>query len=110
MKGHRVQPLEPRLEQRLAIAFPEEPRIAQPGGDDALGVLRDQPLVLRLGVDDGEEGFLQLAAIRHDREVVLVVHQRGREHFLRQREERRVVEPGHDAGILDEVRDFIEQR
>ena len=66
-------------------------------GDDALGVLRDQPLVLRLGVDDGEEGFLQLAAIRDDREIVLMVHERRREHLLRQGEERRIVEPGHDA-------------
>ena len=89
VKEHRVQPLEPRLERRLAIALPEEPRIAQPRGDHALGVLRDQPLVLRLGVDDGEERFLQLAAIRHHREIVLMVHQRGREHLLRQREERR---------------------
>ena len=47
------------------------------------------PLVLRLRVDDGEKRFLQLAGVGHHRKVVLVVHERRRQHFLRQREKRR---------------------
>ena len=109
VKEQRVQPLEPRLERRPAIALPEEPRIAQPRRHHALGVLRDQPLVLRLGVDHGEERFLQLAAIRYHREIVLVVHERGRQHLLRQREKRAIEEPGDDARELDEVGDLVEQ-
>ena len=72
------------LELDLAVGVPEEPRVAQPRRDDALGVLRDDPLVLRLGVDDGEERRLQLAVVVDHREVVLMVDQRRRQHFLRQ--------------------------
>ena len=64
VKQQRVQPIEPRLERRLPIGFPEEPRVAQPRGHDPLGVLRDQPFVRRLRVDDREERFLQLARRR----------------------------------------------
>ena len=48
----------------LPIGVPEEPRVAQPRRDHALGVPRDHPLVGRPRVDDREERLLQLAASR----------------------------------------------
>jgi len=51
----RREPLHFRLERALAIGFPEELRVAQPGRDDALGVAGDGALVVGLDVDDGEE-------------------------------------------------------
>jgi hypothetical protein len=94
----------------LAIRVPEERRVAQPRRDDALGVLRDLALVGRLRVDDGEERLFQRALVVEHREVMLVMDQRGRQHFLRQFEERTLEEAGDDPGILDEVGNFIEQR
>ena len=105
-----MQPIEPRLERVLAIGFPEELRVAQPRGDDALGVLRDHALVGRLRVDDGEERFLQLARLGHDRKPVLMMHERRRQHFFRQREEPGVEEAGDDRRILDEIGDLFDQR
>ena len=64
----------------------------------------------RLRVDDREERFLELALLVDHREEVLVVHERRRQHFVRQLEERAVEEAGDDAGILDEVGDFLDQR
>ena len=94
----------------LAVGLPEELRVAQPRGHDALGVLRDRPLVARLRVDDRQERFLQLAVVCHHREPVLVVHERRRQHFLRQLEKAAVEEAGHDPGELDEIGDFVDQR
>ena len=111
VEEHRVQPLEPRLERGLAIRFPEELRIAQPRGDDALGVLRDQPLVRRLRVDDGEERFLQLAAFRRrpgssagGAPAWSISTSCGSARNAA------IEEAGHDAGILDEIGDLVDQR
>ena len=46
----------------------------------------------------------------HDREPVLVMHQRRREHFFRKDEEARVEEAGDDRRILDEVRNLFDER
>ena len=47
----------------LPVGLPEEPRVAQPRRDDALGVAGDGPLVVGLGVDDGEKRVLQRAVL-----------------------------------------------
>ena len=47
VEQHRVEPIEPRLERRLAIRVPEEPRVAQPRRQHALGVARDDLRLLR---------------------------------------------------------------
>ena len=64
VERQRVQALEPRLQGHLPVGVPEELRVPQPADDDALGVLRDDPLVARPRVHDREERFLQLAASR----------------------------------------------
>ena len=87
MEQQRAEPVDARLERRLAIGLPEEPRVAQPRRDDALGVARDRALVVRLGVDDREKRVLQPAVLALDRKVVLMVNQRRRQHFFRQLEE-----------------------
>ena len=105
-----MQPIEPRLQFRLPVALPEEPRIAEPPGDDALGILRDDALVFRLGVDDGQERFLQFAVLGDHREVMLMVDERRREHFLRQRQKGAIEEPCDHGRILDEVGDLVDER
>ena len=67
-------------------------------------------LVGRLRVHDREERRLQRAVVVDHREEVLMVNQRRRQHFLRQLEERGAEEAGDDAGELDEVGDFLDQR
>jgi hypothetical protein len=90
----RMQPIEPRLERRFAIRFPEETRVSKPRRHDAFGVLRNHALVGRLGVDDRQERLLQIALLRDDGKVVLVMNEGGREHFVGQIEKPAVVEPG----------------
>ena len=90
----------------LAIGFPEEPRVAQPRRDDPLGVARDRPLVVGLGVDDREKRVLQLSVLALDREVVLMVNQRRRQHFLGQLEELEREGAGDDRRVLDQVGHF----
>ena len=87
MEQQRGKPVEPRLERRLAVGLPEEARVAQPRRHDALGVARDGPLVVGLGVDDGQERVLQRAVLAFDRKVMLMVNQRRRQHFLGKLEE-----------------------
>ena len=93
----------------LAIRLPEEPRVAQPRGDDALGVARDGALVVGLGVDDGEKRVLQLAVLALDRKVVLMMNQRRRQHFLGQLEELERERAGDDRRILDQIGHFEQQ-
>ena len=93
----------------FAIRFPEEPRVAQPRRDDALGVAGDGALVVRLGVDDREERVLQLAVLALDRKVVLMVNQRRRQHFIGQLEELERERAGDDRRVLDEVGHFLQQ-
>ena len=93
----------------LAIGFPEEPRVAQPRRDDALGVAGDGALVVRLGVDDGQERVLQLAVLALDRKVMLMMNQRRRQHFLRQLEELERERAGDDRRILDQIRHLVQQ-
>ena len=104
-----VEPVEPRLQRDLAVGFPEELRVAQARRDHTLGVLRDHAFVLRLRVDDREECFLQLPVVGHDREPMLMVNERRRQHLLRKLQERSVEETGNHAGELDQVRHFIDQ-
>ena len=94
---------------RLPIRFPEEPRIAQPRGDDPLGVAGDGALVVRLGVDDGEKRVLQLAVLALDRKVVLMVNQRRRQHFLGQLEELERERAGDHRRVLDEIGHLVQQ-
>ena len=92
-----------------AIGFPEEPRVAQPRGDDALGVARDGALVVGLGVDDREKRVLQRAVLAFDRKVVLMMNQRRRQHFVGQLEEFVREGAGDDRRVLDEVGNFVKQ-
>ena len=96
------------LELDLAVRLPEELRVAQSRRDDALGVLRDQALVRRLRVDHREERLLQLAGVVHHREVVLMMHERGGQDFVRKLQELALEEPGDDAGEFDEVGDLVD--
>ena len=105
-----MQPVEARLERVRAIRLPEELRVAQARRDDALGVLRDDPLVGGLRVDDGEERFLERARLGHDREPVLVMHERRREHFFGKDQEPGVEEAGDDRRVLDEVGHLFDER
>jgi hypothetical protein len=87
VKQQRSQPFEARLERCLPVGLPEEPRVAQPRGNDALGVPCDRPLVVRLGVDHGQERILQTTVLGFDGKIVLMVDERRGQHFLRQFEE-----------------------
>ena len=109
VEQQRGEPIDPRLERRLAVGFPEEPRVAQPRRDDALGVARDRALVVRLGVDDREKRVLQLAVLGLDRKVVLMVNQRRRQHFFGQLEELERERAGDDRRVLDEIGHFVQQ-
>ena len=104
-----AEPVEPRLERRLAIGLPEEPRVAQPRRDDALGVARDGALVVGLGVDDREKRVLQLAVLGLDRKVVLMVNQRRRQHFVGQLEELERERAGDDRRVLDQIGHLVQQ-
>ncbi len=95
---------------RLAVLVPEEPRIAQPRRQHALGVARDDLRLLRLHVGDRQERRLQLPLVVHHREVVLVMNHRRRQHFLRELEELDREVPGDDRRVLDEVGHFLQQR
>ena len=110
MKEHGVQTIQTRFERLLAIRFPEELRVTKTRRDDTLGVLRDQSLVLGLRVDDGKEGFLDRARLRQYRKPVLMMHERRRQHFLRQHEERGIEEAGDDRRELDEIGDLFDER
>src|SRR4029453_8859819 len=41
--------------------------------------------------------------------VVLMMNERGREHFVGQVEKAEVVEPGNDARVLDQIRNLVDQ-
>ena len=110
MEEDRGQPVDARLERRLAILVPEESRVAQPRRQHALGVARDDLRLLRLHVGHGQERRLQLALFIHHREVVLMVNHRRRQHFLGKLEELDRDVPGDDRRVLDEVRHFLQQR
>ena len=71
--------------------------------DDALGVAGDGALVVGLGVDDGEKRVLQLAVLGLDRKVVLMMNQRGRQHFVGQLEELERERAGDDRRVLDQI-------
>ena len=110
MKQDGRQPIDPRLERRLAILVVEEPRVAQPRRQHALGIARDDLRLLGLHVGDREKRRLQLAVLVHHREVVLVMNHRRRQHFLGELEELHRDVPGDDRGILDEVGHLAQQR
>ena len=93
-----------------AVGFPEKLRVAQPRRDDALGVLGDEALVGRLRIDDGEKRFLDAAGIGQDREPVLMMHERRRQHFFRKDEKRGVEEAGDDRRVLDEIGNLLDER
>ena len=95
---------------RLAVLVPEEPRVAQPRGQHALGVAGDDLRLLGLRVGDRQERRLQLAVLVHHREVVLVVNHRRRQHFLGELKELDREVPGDDRRVLDEVGHFLQQR
>jgi len=82
VEDQRVQAVQPRLQGDLPVRVPEELGVAQPRSHDAFRVFRDQPLVGRLGVDDGEERLLQFARTGHHGKVMLVMHERRRQHFV----------------------------
>ena len=109
MEQQRAEPIDPRLERRLAVGFPEEARVAQPRRDDALGVARDGALVVGLGVDDREKRVLQLAVLGLDRKVVLMMNQRRRQHFLGQLEELVRERAGDDRRVLDQIGHLVQQ-
>ena len=48
--------------------------------------------------------------VGHHRKEVLVMHERGRQHFLRQLQEAALEEAGDDAGELDQVGDLVDER
>ena len=87
MKQQRGEALDARFERRPAIGLPEKSGIPQPRRDDALGIPRDRPLVVRFGVDDRQKCVLQSPVVAFHRKIVLVVNQRRRQHFLRELEE-----------------------
>ena len=93
----------------LPIGLPEEPRIAQARRDDPLRVPRDGALVVRFGVDDGEKRVLQRAVLALDRKVVLMMNQRGRQHFLGELEELVRESARDDRWVLDEIGHFVQQ-
>ena len=109
MEQQRGEPLDSRIERGFPVRFPEEPRIAQPRRDDPLRIPRDRALVVRFGVDDGEKRVLQSAVFGLDRKVVLMVNQRGRQHFLGKLEELVRERPRHDRRVLDEVGHLVQQ-
>ncbi len=49
------------------------------------------------------------ASVTH-RKPVLVMHERRRQHFFRQDEEPGIEEAGDDRRVLDQVRDFLDER
>ncbi len=106
----RVEPVDAVGEPHAAIRLPEELRVAQPGGQDALGVAADELGPLDFHVRDREKGRLQPAVFVHHGEVVLVVNHRGRQDFLGQREELGREHPGDHRRPLDQIRHLVEQR
>ena len=110
VEQQRVEAADARLERVLPIFFPEEARVAQPRRDDALGVARDGALVVGLGVDHREKRVLQLPVVALDREIVLVMHERRRQHFVGQLEELRRERAGDDRRVLDQIGHFLQQR
>ena len=87
VKQNRRKPIDARLERRLAILVPEEPRVAQPRRQHALRIARDDLWLFRLRVGHGQECRLQLPFIVHHRKVMLVMNHRCRQHFLRELQE-----------------------
>ncbi len=110
VEQQRAEPVDPRLERRLAVGLPEESRVAQTRGHHALGVARDRPLVVGLGVDHREKRVLQLPVVAFHRKVMLMVNQRRRQHLFGKLEELEREGAGDDRWVLDEVRNLLEQR
>ena len=110
VERERVEALEPRFQGHLPVGVPEELRVPEPADDDALGVLRDEPLVARPRVHDGEERLLQLSALVEHRKIVLMVDERRRQYLVRQLEERRRVEARDDSGELHQIGHFLHER
>ena len=98
-----VEPVEPVLEPLRPIRIPEEARVAEPGHEDALGVVRDAGDVVSRRVGDGQKVRQQRAAGADHREVVLVVHHRGREHLVRELQELPRIGTGDHRGVLDQI-------
>ena len=109
VEQQRAEPIEARLERRLAIGLPEELRVAQPRRQHALGVDGDRARVVGLDVGDREERRQQPPRIVGDREVVLVMDHRRRQHFLGQVEELGRERAGDDRRVLHQVDDLLEQ-
>jgi hypothetical protein len=104
-----VQARQPRFQARVPIGIPEEPRVAQPCRDHTLGVGGNALVVGRLRVRHGQEGRHQGARRRHHREEMLVVNQRGRQDFDRQREELGRDRAGHDRRKLHQIGHLFHQ-
>ena len=83
----RGQPADARFEGALAILVVEESRVAQPRREHALGVARDDLGALRLHDTHGQERWLETPLFIHDREVVLMMNHRRRQHFFGKLEE-----------------------
>ena len=97
------------LGQRLLpIALIEELRVAQPRRQHALHVARDHVGLLGLHVEHRQEHRQQLALVAGDREEMLMVNHRRRQHFLGQLEELLAERARGDDRILDQVRHFFE--
>ena len=109
MEQQRAEPVEARLERRLAIGLPEELRVAQARRQHALGVDGDGAGVVGLDVGDGEERRQQPPGVVRHREVVLVMDHRRRQHLLGQLEELGRERPGDDRRVLHQVDDFLQQ-
>ena len=73
MERQRIETRQPRLESGLAIRIPEEPRITQARGDDALGVGGDPAIVGGLRIRHRQERRHQRAVGTDNREEVLMV-------------------------------------
>ena len=110
VEQERVEPFEPVVKPARPVGVPEEAGIAQPCHEHALGVARNAGDVVARGVGHRQEVRQQPAAGVDHREVVLVVHHRGRQHFVRELEELLRKAPGHHRRMLDQVGHLAGQR
>ena len=110
VEQQRVEPVEPVVKPVRAVGVPEEAGVAQPRHEHALGVAGDAGDVVARRVGDRQEVRQESAAGIDHREVVLVVHHRGRQHFVRELEELPRKAPGHHRRVLYQVGHLAGQR
>jgi hypothetical protein len=83
VEQQRRQAISMPFELRPPIGLPEEQCIPQASGHHPFCVTSDGSFVVWLRVDNRQERRLELSVLAFDREVVLMMNQRRRQHFAR---------------------------